>query len=123
MPAEDPMFSVTKYPQPTRNVVERTTGYQVVVQSRGRSLRAVALAGGRWSSSMVTSLSWRSAIVAHSQSLRPASKLRGRLNWFQVGPWSNVRVEQRTFGASGVGRVSERRRFKSSSGVFKFGRG
>ena len=38
-------------------------GYHVFAQSHGRSLHAVGLAGGRRSSSMVTSLSWQSAIV------------------------------------------------------------
>ena len=66
LPTEVPMFSVMKFPRPTRIAVERANGYHAFVQSRGRSLRAVALAGGRWSSSMVTSLSWRSATVVLS---------------------------------------------------------
>ena len=53
-----PMFSDMKCAQPTRIAVERANGYHVSVQSRGRSRRAVAFAGGRWSSSMVTSPSW-----------------------------------------------------------------
>ena len=56
-PAGVPMFSVVKFPQPTRIEVERARGYHALVQSRGRSLRAVAFAGGRWSSSVVTTLS------------------------------------------------------------------
>ena len=50
----------------------KINGYHVFAQSHGRSLRAVALAVGRWSSSMVTSLFWRSAIVVLSQSLMRA---------------------------------------------------
>ena len=50
-------------------VSEWDNGYHVCVQSHGRSLRAVVSAVGRWSSSMVTSLLWRSAIVVLSQSL------------------------------------------------------
>ena len=73
------MFSVMRCLQPARSAVERASGYQ----SRGRSLRAVASAGGRWSSSMVTSLSWRSAIVLLSPFLTPASNSRARLSWLQ----------------------------------------
>ena len=67
-------------------------------QSRGRSLRAVVLAAGRWRSSRVTSLSWCSATVVLCQSLTPASNLRGRPIWSQGWPWSTVRMEQRAFG-------------------------
>ena len=83
LPAEVQIFSVIKCPQPTRNAVERANGYLAFVQSCGRSLRAVALAGGRWSSSTVTSISWRSAIVVLFQSVMPASNMGGRLSWFQ----------------------------------------
>ena len=41
------------------------------------------LAAGRWRSSIVTSLSLRSAIVVLTQSLTPAPNLRGCLAWFQ----------------------------------------
>ena len=51
--------------------------------SRGRSLRAVATAGGRWSLSMGTSCSRHSAAVVLSRSLMPASTLRERPTWFQ----------------------------------------
>ena len=51
----------------------------------------------RWSSSMVTILFWRSAIVGLSQSLMQASRLRRRL-MVSVEFWSTVRMEQRTFG-------------------------
>ena len=63
LPAEVPMFSAMKCLQPTRIAVERASGYHVYTQSHGRPLRAVALAVGRWSSSMVTNLFWRSATV------------------------------------------------------------
>ena len=43
-PAEVQTFSVKRCHQPTRIAVERAHGYHVFVQSRGRSLRAVALA-------------------------------------------------------------------------------
>ena len=75
------MFLAMKCLQPTRSVVGRANGYHVYAQSHGRSLRAVASAVGQWSSSMVTSLSWRSAIVELSQFLTPASSSRGRLIW------------------------------------------
>ena len=45
--------------QATRISVERASGDHAFAQSRERSLRPVAPAVGRWSSSMVTSLSWR----------------------------------------------------------------
>ena len=61
--------------------VERAIGCHVFVLSHGRSLRAVALAVEQWSSSVVTSLFWRSAIVGFSQFLTPASSSRGRLIW------------------------------------------
>ena len=73
----------------------RANGYHVLA----RSLRAVALAVGRWSSSMVTNLSWRSAIVVLSRSLMPASNLRGRPIWLlENHPWSTVRMEQIALG-------------------------
>ena len=68
------------------------------VQSRGRSLCAGAPAAERWSSSMVTSLSWHSAIEVLSQSLTPASNLRGRPHLVAGEPWSTVRMEQRVVG-------------------------
>ena len=46
---EVPIFLVMKFTQPTHIAVERASGYRAFDQSRGRSLRAVALAGGRWS--------------------------------------------------------------------------
>ena len=65
--------------------VERASGYHAFVQSPGPSLRAVALAAGRWSSSMVTRL--RSAIVALSQSFAPASS-SPRASYLVSGePW------------------------------------
>ena len=63
--------------------MERASGYHACDQSHKRSFRTVALSGGQWSSSVVTSLSWHSAIVVLSRSLMPASNLRGRLTWFQ----------------------------------------
>ena len=51
------MFSVMRCHQPTRVAVEWANVLLVLVQSRGRSLRAIALAAWRWSSSMDTSLS------------------------------------------------------------------
>ena len=53
----------------------------VFVQSRGRSLRAAALAAGQWSSSLVMSPSWRSAIVVPSPSMTPPSNSNGRPVW------------------------------------------
>ena len=47
------MFPAVKCLQPMRIAVERANGYLVFAQSHGRSLRAVALAVGRWSSSRV----------------------------------------------------------------------
>ena len=79
-PAE---FSAMKCLRPMRIVVDRPNGYDVLAQSYVRSLRAVALAGQRWSSSTVTSLSWRSAVVVLSHSLMPASILRKRLIGFR----------------------------------------
>ena len=70
---------VVKYLQPTGIEMERTTGYRASDQSRGRSLRAVATAGGRWSLSVVKSPSWHSATVVLSQ----ASYLRDVPTWFQ----------------------------------------
>ena len=70
LPAEVPMFSTLKCLQSKRNAVERASAYYVFDQSLGRSLRAVALAGRRWSSSMVTSPSWRSAAVELTQSFK-----------------------------------------------------
>ena len=81
-PAKVQMCLAMKCLRPTRIVVGRAIGYHVFAQSHGRSLRAVALAVGHWSSSMVTSLSWRSAIVKHSFSpslrSRPFSFLERR---------------------------------------------
>ena len=56
VPRGVPMFSAMKFPRPTRIAVERANGHHAFDQSSGRSLRAVALAGGRWCSSMVTSI-------------------------------------------------------------------
>ena len=92
------MFSATKCHQPSRIAVKRTSVQHVFVQSRGRSLRAVAVATGRWSSSTVTSLSFwgRSVFVVLSQSLTPASS--SRASYLVSGePWSTVRKEQRAF--------------------------
>ena len=68
------------------------------VSRHGRSLRLVASVSERRSSSMVTSLSWRSAIVVLSQSLMPAFKFA----WASSGRrrsrgrrGSTVRMEQR----------------------------
>ena len=105
LPEEGPILSVMKCLQPTRIAVERASGYHVFNQSRGRSVRAVTFAVARWSSSTVTSLSWRSAIVVLSQSLTPASSSRGRLTWFpesrsQLCVWSEeLWVESYFFSA------------------------
>ena len=56
LPAEVQMFSAMKCLRPTRIAVRHANVKLVFVQSRGRSLRAVALAVGQWSSSMATSL-------------------------------------------------------------------
>ena len=45
---------------PAKRVLQWPSGEHALALSHGRSLRAVASAGGRWSSQMVTSLSWRS---------------------------------------------------------------
>ena len=82
-PRRVPIFSIMKFLQTTRIAVERANGYHAFDHSRGRSLRAVALAGERRSSSMVTSLSCHSATVVLSRSLPPASNLRGRPTWHQ----------------------------------------
>ena len=100
--------------QPTRIAVERANGYHVFVQSHGRSLRAVALAGERWSSSMVMSLCWRSAIVGLSQSLMQASSSRGLLSG---EPWSTVHMEQRVFGESCLFRSDWSLRWLDSASV------
>ena len=146
VPRSVPMLSVMKLFQPTRIAVS----YRGFDQSRRRSLRAVALAGGRWSLSMVTSPSCHSATVVLSRSLMPASNLRGRLAWFQGSHgqlciWNeehlgkfyvfspvigvsdgSMSASEKGFGfairegrrelAAEVGRVSERTRFKRSSG-------
>ena len=78
-----PMFSVMKFQHPRSIAVERANGYLAFDSSRGRSLRAVATVGGRWSLSMGTSCSWHSAAVVLSRSLMPASTLRERPTWFQ----------------------------------------
>ena len=51
--------------------------------SRRNGLFAPSSAVGRWSSSVVTNLSWCSATVELSQSLMQASRLRGHLSRFQ----------------------------------------
>ena len=89
-----PASMITTYPlraevqmlkclRPTHIAVERANGYHASALSRGRSLRTVAVAVGQWTSSMVASLFWRSAIVELSQSMMHASSSRGRLIWFQ----------------------------------------
>ena len=72
VPADVQMFSVMKCHQPTRIAAERANGSHEFVQSLGRSVRAVASAVRRWGSSVVASLSRRSAVVVLSQSLTPA---------------------------------------------------
>ena len=47
VPRGVPMFSVMKFPQPTRIAVERPNGYRARDQSRARSLRAVAFVDER----------------------------------------------------------------------------
>ena len=79
LPAEVQMFSVVRCLRPARIVVEQANRHHVFAQSHVRSLRSVALAVGHWSSSMVTSLSWRSAIVELSQYSTQASSSHGRL--------------------------------------------
>ena len=82
LPAEVQMSSVMKCFQPTRISVGRANEKVVFVQSRRQSLRAVALAAGRWSSSVVTNLFWHSPIVESSQFLTQASSSHGRRIWF-----------------------------------------
>ena len=91
LPAEVQMFSVMKCLQPTSVAVERANGHRVFAQSHGRSFRAVAFAVGRWSSSMVKSLPWCSAIVV-SQFLTQASSSHGRRLWFPKKQRSTVRT-------------------------------
>ena len=55
--------------RPTHIAVERANGYHASALSRGRSLRTVAVAVGRWSSSMITSLSL--ALCNRESSLNP----------------------------------------------------
>ena len=140
--AEVQMFLAMKCLQPTRTVVGRTNGYHGFAQSHGRSLRAVARAVGQWSSSMVRSLSWRSAVVGLSQFLTPVSNSRERLVWSpesrgQLCAWSkehlveshvfsvvvgvfagltyaSVRMHRNRASRAG-GEGSERTRFKRSS--------
>ena len=89
----------------TRIAVERASGHHVIAQSHVPSLRGFALAVGQWSSSVVTSLSWRSAVVEHSQFLAQASSSRGRRIWFlessgQLCVWSKeLLVEYHVFSA------------------------
>ena len=77
LPAEVQMFSAMMCPQPTRVALERANVWHVFVQLRGRSLRTVALAAERCSSSMVTNHFWRPAIVDLSQFLMQASSSHG----------------------------------------------
>ena len=120
------MYSIMKCLQPTRVAVVRASGDHVFVQSHRRSLPAVASAVEQWISSKVASLSWRSAIVALSQSLTPASTSRGRLSWFQEshGPlcvWNKEDLgESWVFSAvigvcAGLMSASVRRRRKRAS--------
>ena len=78
--AELQMFSDMRCHKPNCVAVEQANGQHVSAQSRGRSLR---VAGERWSSLMVTNLSYRSATVELSQPLTPASSSRGRPVWWQ----------------------------------------
>ena len=80
--------------------MERANEEHVLAQSRGRSLCAVASTPGRWSSSMVTSLCWRSAIVVLSQSLTPVQVCTGVLLGRRRTSWSTVRIQQRAFGGT-----------------------
>ena len=93
------MISVMKCLYPTNIAVERANGYHVFAESHGRSLCVVAIVVGRWSSSMVTSLFWHSAIVGLPQSLKQFSSSRGRLIWFQESlaqqcAWSKEHLEE-----------------------------
>ena len=92
------MFSAMKYLQPMRVAVERENGLHAFVQWRGRSLRSVAFAAGRWSSSMVMSLPWRSPIVELSQFLTQAASSRGRRILVSGKPLPTVRMERRACG-------------------------
>ena len=92
------MFSVNRCHLPNRVAVERASGQHEFTQLRGRSLRAIASAAGRWSSGVVTSLSWRSATVVLSQSWTPASNSRGCLTWFQVSHSQRCAWNRQNFG-------------------------
>ena len=108
LPAQVLIFSVMRCHQPTRVAVERASGEHEFAQLRGRSLRAVESAGGRWSSSMVTSLSWRYAAVVLSQSWTPASSSRDRPAWFQgchgnLCGWSQGHLEESNVYSAAIG--------------------
>ena len=95
LPAEVQMFLAVKCLWPTRVAVGRANGNHVLAELHGRSPRAVASAVGQVSSSMVTSLSWRSGIVELSQFLTPASGSRWRLVWSpETRGQLTVRMEQ-----------------------------
>ena len=98
LPAEVQMDSAMRCVRPARIAVEQANGYHVFAQSHLRSLRAVALAVGQWSSSMITSLflalSNRGAL-----SILDASFKFARASYLMSGKlWSTVRLEQRAFG-------------------------
>ena len=108
LPAGVQMFSVMKCHQLTRIAVERASGYHVFVQSRGRSLRAVASAGRRWSSSVVTSFSWRSGIVELTQSSTPhSSSLRHHICYQgshgQPCAWSSEHLDESCVSSGAIG--------------------
>ena len=66
-------------------------------QSLGLSPLVVALVVGQWSSSVITSTYWRSAISVLSPFLMQASSSRERLFLIAREPQSNVRLELRAF--------------------------
>ena len=98
LPPEVQMFSAVRCLRPPR-VAVKTSKRISRIRSVARSLRAVALAVGQGSSSTVTSLSWRSAILELSQFLTQASSSRRRRIWF-LESRGKLRMEQRAFGGT-----------------------
>ena len=78
--------------------VEQANGYRVFAKSLEQSLLVAASVVGQWSSSMVTRLFWRSAIVVNLSILDASFKF-ARASYLVSGePWSTVRMEQRASG-------------------------
>ena len=98
-PTEVPMFSVTKCLRPTRIAAERENGCHAFDKSRRRFLRAVAFAGGRWSSSMVTNLCWCTAVVGPLSILDVSFKFALASYLVSGEPWSTGRLEQTACGS------------------------